>query len=89
MKRARSLRPARVSTIARRKPRSRSAAAADLVRLEYERERLVRDIETLDQRRAEALSRLQKIQLHSERLQQMLTSDPMEDVVTASAHATP
>ncbi|MEL6977974.1 MAG: hypothetical protein AAGM38_04765 [Pseudomonadota bacterium] len=85
MKRTRSLRPARLSSIARARPRTRSAAATALVRIEYERERLLRDLATLDQRRVEAVQRLRLIQEHAERLQKILAEDPMDETGAAPA----
>lgn len=85
MNRPRSMRAQRVSTISRRKPRTRSAAAADLVRLEYERDRLMRDMRMLETRRAETLKKLQKIQVSAEKLREMLSSDPLEEFQMAAA----
>ncbi|MEM9726214.1 MAG: hypothetical protein AAF909_12245 [Pseudomonadota bacterium] len=79
------MRAQRVSTIARRKPRTRSAAAADLVRLEYERDRLMRDLGMLEHRRAQTLKKLQDIEASAEKLREMLSIDPLQEFQAAEA----
>ncbi len=69
--------PTRPSSIARRKPRTRPEIAAELVRLEYERDRLERDLGMLDQRRKKAERQLDALAARSRLLNQLLAAtDP-------------
>lgn len=65
--------PPRPFSIARRHPRTRPEAAAELVRLEYERDRLNRDLSTVEQRRAQTLLLLSRVDQRVKRLQEMLS----------------
>lgn len=73
MKRAPDHRPPRPFALARRAPRTRPEAAAELVRVEYERDRLTRDLTSLDLRRADVTSKLAKIEQRARMLQARLT----------------
>lgn len=61
MKRPRAQRPRSPQSVSRQTPRTRPAAATEMARLEHERNRLSRDIDTLDDRRRETQHRLQRI----------------------------
>lgn len=73
MRAPRRMTPPRPFTAARKKPRSRPEAAAELVRMEYERDRLQRDLATIEHRRAQVIERLAKIDRRAQALTQTLT----------------
>lgn len=56
----------------RRTPRTRPETAAELVRLEYERDRLERDLRAIEERRARTLDALRKVSARARRLTEML-----------------
>lgn len=56
----------------RKKPRSRPEAAAELVRLEYERDRLERDLAIISQRKSDVEKRLAQLELRARALNQVL-----------------
>jgi len=58
----------------RRIPRSRPEAAAELVRVEYERDRLERELAQLGARKAAAASTLRKLELRAKLLHDALDS---------------
>lgn len=65
--------PPRPFTAPRKKPRSRPEAAAELVRLEYERDRLERDLAMIVHRKEQVESRLAKLDQRAKALNQTLT----------------
>ena len=75
MKRAPDHRPPRPFTLARRAPRSRPEAAAELVRVEYERDRLTRDLITLEMRRADVTKQLAMVDERARMLQARLSQE--------------
>lgn len=75
MKRAPDHRPPRPFALARRAPRSRPEAAADLVRVEYERDRLTRDLASLDLRRADVVRQLAWVDERARMLQARLNEE--------------
>ncbi|MEO1328926.1 MAG: hypothetical protein AAFW46_04630 [Pseudomonadota bacterium] len=64
--------PTRPSSLARRKPRTRPEIAAELVRLEYERDRIERDLGMINQRRLKAERQLDVLAARVRLLNQML-----------------
>lgn len=58
----------------RRTPRTRPEAAAELVRVEYERDRLERDLRMLDGRRNGALTSLERLDTRARMLSRMLAN---------------
>lgn len=72
---ATNVRPPRPFASSRRAPRNRPEAAAELVRLEYERDRLERDLSMILSRKAVAERALAQVMARSERLSAMLGSD--------------
>lgn len=75
MRRTPRFSPPRPFALARRTPRSRPEAAAELVRLEYERDRLERDLALIDDRKAAAEARLRQVEARAVRLRAMLTEE--------------
>lgn len=73
MRRKSTLTITRPFTPARREPKNRPEAAAELVRLEYERDRIERDLELLKQRQAAAEARLKQVIHRTTHLQRHLT----------------
>lgn len=61
--------------LARRHPRTRPEAAAELVRLEYERDRLTRDLDMLEARRQQAAALLNRVDERVRRLNGLLSAD--------------
>lgn len=70
MNRPARTRAPRAIALARRRPRSRPEAAAELVRLEYERDRLARDLAVIDGRRARTDAALKLVEQRLERLKE-------------------
>lgn len=64
---------ARPFTAARKKPRSRPEAAAELVRLEYERDRLERDLAMITQRKNQVEERLATLSQRAQSLNESLS----------------
>ncbi|MFY8151178.1 MAG: hypothetical protein ACOVOI_03720 [Hyphomicrobiales bacterium] len=62
----------RPSTISRVPPRSRTQAATELARLEFERERLLRELAVLEARRTVAESSLAKTEIRASQLHGLL-----------------
>lgn len=75
MKTLRRHSPPRPFRMASRAPRTRPEAAAQLVRLEYERDRLMRDLDQIEQRRRQAELALSRINAQARRITDALT-DP-------------
>lgn len=73
MKRAPDQRPPRPFALARRAPRTRPETAAELVRVEYERDRLERDLFTLELRRKETKKQLAVVDQRARMLQTRLS----------------
>lgn len=77
MKRPRSMHMPRAFAMARRTAQSRPEAAAELVRLEYERDRIARDLAFLEQRRAAARAMLSRVDARARLIQRTLNApDP-------------
>ena len=74
MNRPRSIIRPRPYGSSRRVPRSRPEAAAELVRVEYERDRLLREIEQLGARKLAASSTLRKLECRARLLHAKLDS---------------
>lgn len=74
MRRKSTLTVTRPFTMARREPQTRPEAAAELVRLEYERDRIERDLEMITQRQAAAKQRLAQVEKRAVHLQSLLFS---------------
>lgn len=55
-----------------KKPRSRHEAASELVRVEYERDRLERDLANINSRRDQVERELARVELRARRLKQAL-----------------
>lgn len=64
--------PPRPFVDARKKPRSRPEAAAELTRLEYERDRLERDLAMIRRRKAQVEGRLSQLDQRARALTQTL-----------------
>lgn len=75
MNRHRAHRPPRPFALARRTPRTRPEAAAELVRAEYERDRLLRDLAMIEARRSLTLTQLGRVSDRVDVLQRMLMQD--------------
>ncbi|MEO1748478.1 MAG: hypothetical protein AAFR27_07650 [Pseudomonadota bacterium] len=63
----------RPNHVSRQTPRTRTAAASEMVRLEFERDRLNRDIEVLSERRKVSEGALSRINKRLKTLQSMLS----------------
>jgi hypothetical protein len=75
MNRPRTVQRPRPATQPRTRPRTRTEAAAQLVRLEYERDRLTRDLDMLAQRRTTSESALKRVDERLRLLREMLAED--------------
>lgn len=84
MNRLRPFSAPRPKVLGRRKPRTRPEAAAELVRVEYERDRLERDLAMLTQRRDTAQHQLAQLQHRAEALQDVLADRPASPAAPAS-----
>ena len=70
----RNLRPmARLSTISRAPPRTRAQLASEVTRLEFERDRALRDLALLETKRAAAERRFADIDARSKKLRSLFS----------------
>lgn len=75
MQRPRQFSPQRAFGISRRVPRTRTEAAAELVRLEYERDRVERDLKNAELRQKRSASQLEIINKRAKRLRDVLADE--------------
>ena len=90
MKRPAPFRPRRAIRIARVKPQSRSSAAVELVRLEYERARLETEMTSFCSRAESAMRDLEEIDARARQLTEMLhVSDGAQPAIAQPATERP